>query len=61
MLPVWPESARQGSSNPHSPNGLWNLSSFLPTLFSLQMSSVALRFNRIFRTFGAASNKKAAN
>ena len=38
MLPVWPKSARQGSSNPHSPNGLWNLSSFLPPLFSLQMS-----------------------
>jgi hypothetical protein len=32
------ESARQGSSNPDSPNDLWNLSSFLPTLFSLQMS-----------------------
>jgi hypothetical protein len=38
MLPVRPESARQGSSNPHSPNRLWNLSSFLPPLFSLQMS-----------------------
>jgi hypothetical protein len=38
MFPVWPESARQGSSNPHSPNGFWNRSSFLPTLFSLQMS-----------------------
>jgi len=38
MLPVWPESARQRSSNAHSPNGFWNRSSFLPTLFSLQMS-----------------------
>ena len=37
MLPVWPGSARQGSSNPVSPNGFWNRSSLLPTPFSLQV------------------------
>ena len=37
-FPVWPESARQGSSNAHSPNSFWNRRSFLPTLFSLQMA-----------------------